>query len=106
MGYRKALEFLLKDYLISQEPGKKEEISSSFLGACLKKYIDDSRIKQCAARAVWLGNDETHYSRKWKDRDINDLKTLMELTLHWISMEFLTKKYKDGMPSSEKRKDE
>ena len=31
-----------------------------------------------------LGNDETHYSRKWVDMDINDLKILIRLTVTWM----------------------
>jgi len=61
-GYRKSLEFLIKDYLISTGHSD-EEIKSKLLGACLN-MIQDNRIKTCAERATWLGNDETHYVRK------------------------------------------
>lgn len=27
-------------------------------------------------RAAWLGNDETHYVRKWPEKDVKDLKSL------------------------------
>jgi hypothetical protein len=50
-----------------------------------------------AERATWLGNDETHYVRKWEDKDINDLKILIKVTLHWIEMELLTEQYKTEM---------
>lgn len=51
-----------------------------------------------ASRAVWLGNDETHYTRKWEDKDINDLKSIIELTLHWIESEIRTQKLLEDMP--------
>lgn len=44
-------------------------------------------------RAVWLGNDETHYVRKWEEKDVNDLKLLVRLTVNWIDNVLLTKKY-------------
>lgn len=100
-GYRKALEFLIKDYCISIHPPElKESILNKFLGACIREYIDDRRIKECAQRAAWLGNDETHYIRKWKDKDIKDLKILIRLTVNWIENVMLTDEYRGDMPSS------
>ena len=29
---------------------------------------------------VWLGNDETHYERRWKDKDLDDLKVMINST--------------------------
>jgi hypothetical protein len=45
-----------------------------------------------------LGNDETHYVRKWADKDLNDLKNLISLTRHWIEMDQLTKDFVKDMP--------
>lgn len=101
MGFRKALEFLMKDYLCSLHETERNKIKGLPLSQCIDRYADDPRIKDCAKRAAWLGNDETHYLRKWEDKDLDDLKALIELTLHWISSEHLTKKYKDEMPATE-----
>ena len=57
VGYRKALEFLIKDYCISLNPSEAENIKSKFLGLVIREYVDDTNIKTCAERAVWLGND-------------------------------------------------
>lgn len=46
-----------------------------------------------AKRAAWLGNDETHYVRKHEHMTVNDLKRLIDLTIHWIMMEQLTDDY-------------
>jgi hypothetical protein len=51
-----------------------------------------------AKRAVWIGNDETHYIKKWNNKDLTDLKILIDLTLHWIEMESLTETYYVEMP--------
>ena len=101
IGLRKALEFLIKDYAISQKPEEKDNIEKEFLSICIKKYIDDPRIKQCAKFASWLGNDEAHYIRKWEEKDINDLKTLITLTVNWIHSTLLTKKYASDMGCSD-----
>lgn len=101
IGYRKALEFLIKDYLISLYPDKKEEFKKTALGNCINK-IDSNNVKELARRATWLGNDETHYIRKWEDKDIHDLKNLIDLTCQYITMETKTKKYLEEMPVSNK----
>lgn len=92
-GYRKALEFLIKDYVISMNEGEKDEIEKKPLNKCINDYVSDSNIKACAARAVWLGNDETHYVRKWGEKDIEDMKRLIELTVRWIESEIMTREY-------------
>ena len=97
-GYRKALEFLIKDYVIRSHEDKADEIKKLNLAKCISDYVPDGRIKEVAARAVWLGNDETHYLRKWEEKDLSDLKRLIQLTLHWIEMEELTKKTLEDMP--------
>ena len=80
IGLRKALEFLVKDFSISRMKGDGEEIEadkkairSKMLGRCIDEHIDDERLKSVAKRAAWLGNDETHYVKKWEDKDIEKL---------------------------------
>ena len=94
VGYRKALEFLIKDYLISkeQDTAKKENIKSKFLNNCIQEDVQNENIKNVAKRAVWLGNDETHYIRKWADKDVSHLKQLIELTIKWIESEVETER--------------
>ncbi|GEC73832.1 protein of unknown function [Flavobacterium flevense] len=98
VGYRKALEFLIKEYAIKNKPEKKDAIEKKLLGPCIAEYVDDNRIKAVAKRAVWLGNDETHYIKKWEGKNLEDLKKLIELTVHWIEMEVLSKSFEEEMP--------
>jgi hypothetical protein len=93
MGYGKALEFLVKDLLVKDKKDKEAEIKAMPLSRCIQSYIDDTRIKECAQLATYLRNDETHYIRKWVDKDVEDLKVLIELTLRWIESVKLTEKY-------------
>ncbi|MFB7035923.1 hypothetical protein ACFCVS_15600 [Bacillus altitudinis] len=98
MGYRKSLEILIKDYLINHRGEDEQTIKTTFLGKCIKQYLSEN-IKQVAERASWLGNDETHYHRVWEDRDIQDLKKLINLTVYWISSEIQTERYITEMDS-------
>lgn len=100
IALRKAIEFLIKDYLISKYPAQSDAISSSLLGSCIEKYVQNEKIKSVAKRAVWLWNDETHYVKRWEDKDLEDLKKLIEISLHWIEMELLTEQYENGMPEN------
>lgn len=97
IGYRKSLEFLIKDYCISLHQEESEKIRNMMLMQCINQYVSDRNIKECATRAVWLGNDETHYQRKWKDRDIVDLKLLINLVIHWIISNLMTLEYMTSM---------
>lgn len=85
VGFRKALEFLIKDFLINQQPENEDEIKNKLLGKCVK-MLGNSQLETVAQKATWLGNDQTHYVQKFTDRDITDLKRLVRLTVHWISM--------------------
>ncbi|HHY39707.1 MAG TPA: DUF4145 domain-containing protein [Syntrophaceticus sp.] len=96
-GYRKALEFLIKDYLIYLHPDEEASIKRKFLGNCINDYELPPNIKEMAKRATWLANDETHYERKWGDKDLEDLKTLINIVVYWIMMEELTKEYQKSM---------
>lgn len=97
VGYRKALEFLIKDYLSLKKPEKAGDIAKMNLSTCIEKFVSNENIKQTAKRAVWLGNDETHFARMWHDKDLNDLKLLVKITIHWMEMEELTLKFIEEM---------
>ena len=88
MGYRKALEFLIKDYAVYLEPTKAEGIKKSLLNTCIENYIDSPKIKATARISTWLGNDETHYIRKFIDSDINDLKKFIDTCVYWILFDY------------------
>lgn len=96
IGYRRSLEFLVKDYLKYRIPNKTSDIESKFLGKCIE-MIDNVNIQKMAKGATWIGNDETHYIRKWENKDITDLKKLIDLTLSWMELEFKTEEYTNDM---------
>ncbi|WP_349346281.1 hypothetical protein [Priestia megaterium] len=97
VGYRKALEYLIKDFAISSNSEDIEKIQKMPLQQCVQNYINQSDIKDMAERAIWLGNDETHYVRKWETKDITDLKNLIDLTVYYLSVALKAKKYREEM---------
>lgn len=100
-GYRKALEFLVKDYVCTIVPGAQSEaVKQTNLARCIKDHVTNGKIVAVASRAAWLGNDETHYLRKWEGKDLEDLKQLINLTVLWIEMEEMTKDIVVDMPEN------
>ncbi|MDT2555484.1 DUF4145 domain-containing protein [Enterococcus raffinosus] len=88
IGFRKSIEFLIKEYVIHKNPERTEEVKSKFLG----KVIDDNlkefpKIQTLAKAAVWIGNDETHFVRVHQDKDIQDMKEFLVATALFISAE-------------------
>ena len=102
-GYKKALEFLVKDYLIKKNPDQEELIKQSFIGNCIQEQITNDKIKAVAMRAAWLANDESHYIRKWEDKDLTDLKRLIQLVVDWVDIEMLTDEAIEEMPEKAKK---
>lgn len=90
LGYRKSLEFLVKDFAIHEHPESAEEIKKQLLAQCIKNYIDNPQIKTLAERSAWIGNDEAHYIRKQESRDVNDMKAFIKATVYFISMILIT----------------
>ena len=90
MGYRKALEFLIKDYLIHKNPDEADTIRRMELGNCIANKVDNEKLKAVASRATWIGNDFTHYTRRFEEYEISDLKRFIDATLLWILMELTT----------------
>lgn len=85
-GYRKSLEYLVKDYLFHKSPDQRDDIQSEFLGKAIQR-IEDPRVKTLAERAVWIGNDETHYLKKHEALDIDDMKRFIAAMLSYIEAE-------------------
>lgn len=86
MGYRKALEFLVKDYLIEQYPQETDMIAKEPLAQSIRR-IDNPQIKTLAERSAWLGNDETHYTKKHDGYSYEDIKAFLEAMTAFISYE-------------------
>lgn len=103
LGYRKAFEFLIKDYILKKNKGlDKKKIKEMPVYECINRYVADDSIKILSHRVLWLGNDHAHYLKKWKGKTLLDLKNLIDLTIRWIDVheEFL--KIEKKMPTKTK----
>lgn len=92
IGYRKALEFLIKDFAISSNPDDTEKIQRQNLAPCISEYMDNPKIKTLATASAWIGNDETHYVRKHEDYDVANLKAFISAMVSYIDSEILVLK--------------
>lgn len=90
MGLRKALEYLVKDYLIYLNPDDEDDIKKSELGKCISNKLDNAKLKAVASRGAWIGNDYAHYQRLFEDKDLSDMHTFINAAVFWISAEFVT----------------
>lgn len=90
VGYRKSIEFLVKDYLCSEFPEESDKIKSEFLGVAINR-IGNERIRVLASRATWIGNDETHYIRKHENSDVKQMKRFINAMVHFLDSEFAFK---------------
>ncbi len=99
-GYRKAFEFLIKDFAISEEEDESEHetIATEYLGRIIANRLDDAKLQAVAKRAAWLGNDEVHYKRIWEEMGIDQLKTLIQLAMNFIESEKLVQEFEEAMP--------
>ena len=90
MGYRKALEFLVTDYLIEYPVDgiEKEWLTNpdTRLGNKISK-IESKRIQKLAKAISFLGNDETHYTRKHPEYDVSSIKSFIAVLLSEIQNE-------------------
>jgi hypothetical protein len=86
MGYRKAVEFLVKDYLTQKHPDEKQQIEKEPLAQSINR-IDNQSIKDLSKASAWLGNDQTHYTAKHIDYSIENLRAFIRALCYHILME-------------------
>lgn len=89
IGFRKSLEFLIKDYLINVKHEDVSVITKMSLGSIFNK-INDPTIKPLVTAITWIGNDETHYIRKYEDKTIDDMLKFIYALIHYISIELIS----------------
>lgn len=91
-GYRKAVEFLARDYAKYKSPDRVESIEKAPLANVIDQNFDED-IKELFHRGTWLGGDFVHYKQFYSDFDLNDLKGIIELIMSEIEREEIKKKY-------------
>lgn len=84
MGYRKAIEFLIKDYIIYKNPSVEDSVVRLQLMPCIKNYIHDERLVTLACASAWIGNDETHYQKRHSSYTLNNLRIFINAFVTFV----------------------
>lgn len=103
MGYRKALEFLVKDYAIYLYPSETAKIQKMSLQDALTK-LDTHDIKVLGQVSIKIGNDETHYYKK-HDWDIADMKSYISTICTFILSDLNFREATDRLKQDHQLKD-
>lgn len=89
VGYRKSLEFLIKDHAIRNNPENEDSIKKKMLGPVITEYLNDfPKLQNLSKAATWIGNDETHYVRRHDDKDIRDMKQFIKSASQFIAADY------------------
>lgn len=100
IGYRKALELLVKDYVLEKSP-KLKRIKKASLAQCIQDYVKDPRVRLSSRLESLLGNDEEDYARAFEPKDVADIKNLIAAVVYWISVEVFVNKVGEEETSEE-----
>lgn len=88
-GFRNALEILIKDFAINELNEDSKEVSKKSLFDAIESYLPDPKLKKAADVVRILGNDYTHYDRKYNQYDIDLLKVYLDIFIKRIDAEYL-----------------
>lgn len=92
MGFRKALECLLKDALVYLGRKSRTEVENLKLAACIEAFSDHPELEKAANRIRDIGNDYTHYKAKYEGYDLDQLQELIRLCLPLLSTQLILAK--------------
>lgn len=90
-GYRSAMEILIKDYAINELNEPKEQVTSYNLNNAIGKYLKQEVLVNSADVIRILGNDFTHYDRKYPEHDFDMLKSYMDIFITLILANYKAK---------------
>ncbi len=101
MGYRKALENLIKDYCVINENNEAEKanIRQETLGNTIKNRVTDPTLKIYAERIAWIGNDHTHMLKRWDDVGLEDMRDMIKHAVNHIVGKHKADEFKNKMPN-------
>lgn len=89
-GYRNAIEVLIKDFAIKKLNAPEKDVCKMTLYDAIGSYLKEVNIDTAAADVVRvLGNDYTHYQRKYDDIDFIVVKKYLEIFIQQIDTKLL-----------------
>jgi len=89
VGYRTALEILIKDYAINQLGKPADEVTNKKLFDAISEYLGETDLINTADVVRILGNDKTHYQEKHPEHDFQILKKYMDVFISLIETKLL-----------------
>ena len=89
IGYRHALECLVKDYAIIELKKDREEVVKKTLAEAIGEYLGEKELVATADVVRILGNDYAHYERKYPEHDFALLKNYMRIFIGLIETKFM-----------------
>ena len=90
MGFRKALEFLIKDFAIYLFPNDKDIIEDMKLVNAIDK-LDNPYISNTANPLRKVLNDEVHYYKKFEKVEVDNIDKLINYLVLLIDAHFTSK---------------
>lgn len=88
-GYRSAIEILVKDYAISELKVSKEEVCKKDLFKAISEYLKQEELIKTSDVIRILGNDFTHYERKYPQHDFSILKGYLNIFIKQIEAQYM-----------------
>jgi len=88
IGYRSSLEYLIKDYAINELNEDKDSVGKMSLSNAISKYLDSEAVNSADVVRI-LGNDYTHFERKYPEYDFEILKAYMEIFIQQIRTKYM-----------------
>lgn len=89
MALRKALECLVKDFALFNNPDKEDVIAKKSLANCIKDYIESSKINTFCTSCRLIGNNETHWRNENTAEDVVFMEKVLNVILHFIEQEVI-----------------
>lgn len=92
VAYRKAIEYLVYEWLIYSTKKTAEELNKNGLERLILDNFQGEDIADFGQKATWLGNDHTHYLNKHEEYNIADLEELFSYFLSGIERKLAREK--------------
>lgn len=88
VGYRTALEVLIKDFAIRELGEEEEEVASKKLAQAIEDYSGTVGMKNAENVVRKLGNDYTHYRKKYEPLGFMELKHYYGIVLRALGVQY------------------